>query len=112
MACACFAKEKLVKEKLVIPIRTDNNDSLWIKLKKDIFDKKRDVYIGTAYLTPYRINNDNSKKFLALFEEILSFQEKGEVIIQGDFNARTNVEDDTIAIDLSLIHISEPTRPY
>ena len=96
---ACFAKEKLVNEKLVIPIKTDNDDSLWIKLKKYIFDKKRDVYIGTAYLTPYRNNNDNSKNFLALFEEILSFQEKGEVIVQGDFNARTNVDDDTIAID-------------
>ena len=65
----------------------------------DIFDKKRDIYIGTVYLKPYKNNNDNSKKILELFDEIFSFQEKGEVIVQGDFNARTNVDGDTITID-------------
>ncbi len=94
---AYFAKEKIIKS--IVPINNDNQDVIWIKLKKDIFDKKRDIYIGTVYLTPYRNNNGSSKKNLDLFEEILSFQKKGEVIVQGDFNARTNVDDDTIATD-------------
>ena len=67
--------------------------------QKRYFRQKRDIYIGTVYLKPYKNNNDNSKKNLDLFEEIFSFQEKGEVIVQGDFNARTNVDDDTIAVD-------------
>ena len=94
---ACFAREKISNS--IIPINNNNADTLWIKLKKDIFDKKQDIYIGTVYLKPYKNNADNSKKILELFEEIFSFQEKGEVIVQGDFNARTNVDDDTITID-------------
>ena len=94
---AYFAKENIFKS--IVPINNTNTDTIWIKLKKDIFDKKRDVYIGTVYLTPYKNNNDSSKKILELFEEILAFQEKGEVIVQGDFNARTNVDDDTVTID-------------
>ena len=94
---AYFAKDKIFD--YITPINNNNADTLWIKLKKDIFDKKQDIYIGTVYLKPYKNNNDNSKKILELFEEILSFQKKGEVIVQGDFNARTNVDDDTITID-------------
>ncbi len=94
---AYFARENIFKS--IVPINNDNKDVLWIKLKKDIFDKKRDIYIGTVYLTPYKNSNDSSKKIFDLFEEILSFQKKGEVIVQGDFNARTNVDDDTISID-------------
>ena len=94
---ACFAKEKISKS--IIPINNDNKDVIWIKIKKDIFDKKRDIYIGTVYLTPYRNNNDSSKNVLDLFAEILAFQKKGEVLLQGDFNARTGVDDNTITID-------------
>ena len=94
---AYFAKGKVIKS--IVPINNDNQDVVWIKIKKDIFDKKRDIYVGTVYLTPYKNNNDSSKKILDLFEEILSFQKKGEVILQGDFNARTNVDDDTITAD-------------
>ena len=94
---ALFARDRIFNS--IIPIDNNNADTLWIKLKKDIFDKKQDIYIGTVYLKPYKNNADNSKKILELFEEIFSFQEKGEVIVQGDFNARTNVDDDTITID-------------
>ena len=78
---AYFAKERIFKS--IIPITTTNEDTLWIELKKDVFDGKNDIYIGAVYLTPYKNNNDNSKKIFNLFEEILAFQEKGEVIVQG-----------------------------
>ncbi len=64
---AYFAKSRILK--YIVPINNDNQDVIWIKLKKDAFDKKRDIYIGTVYLTPYRNNNDSSKKILDLFEE-------------------------------------------
>ena len=94
---AYFARDRIFNS--IIPINNNNADTLWIKLKKDIFDKKRDIYIGTVYLKPYKNNNDNSKKILELFDEIFSFQEKGEVIVQGDFNARTHVDGDIITMD-------------
>ena len=34
-----------------------------------------------------------------LFEEIIKFQKKGKVIVQGDFNARTNVINDIVTAD-------------
>ena len=94
---AYFAKPEI--SKFVIPINNDNKDTIWIKIKKDIIDKKHDIYVGTVYLPPYKNNQDNSKKILNLFEEIFSFQKKGMVIVQGDFNARTNVNSDTVTRD-------------
>ena len=94
---AYFAKPGI--SKFVVPINNDDKDTIWIKIKKDIIDKKHDIYVGTVYLPPYRNNQDNSKKILDLFEEVLTFQKKGMVILQGDFNARTNVNIDTVTGD-------------
>ena len=94
---AYFAKPRIAK--FIVPINNDNKDTLWIKIKKDIVDRKHDVFIGTVYLPPHKNNQDSSKKILDLFEEILRFQEKGKVIVQGDFNARTNVTNDNVTAD-------------
>ena len=94
---ALFAKTKIAK--FLVPINNDNKDTIWIKIKKEILDKEHDVYIGTVYLPPHRNNQDSSKKILDLFEEILHFQKKGKVIVQGDFNARTNVIGDNVTAD-------------
>ena len=39
------------------------------------------------------------KKKIDLYEEILGFRQKGEVIVMGDFNARTGLHDDIINIE-------------
>ena len=62
-------------------------------------DVRDDIYIGTVYLPPRKNNEDNSKKIFELFEEIINFQKKGKVILQGDFNARTNIDNDTVTPD-------------
>ena len=62
-------------------------------------DGKQDIFVGTVYFTPRKNHHDNSKKILELFEEILFFQKKGRIILQGDFNAHTNMDSDTIAPD-------------
>jgi hypothetical protein len=80
---ACFAKEKFSDH--IIPINTTNKDVIWMKLKKDMFDMKRDIFIGTVYLTPYKNTSDNSKKILDLFEEILLFSKKGRSYTSGRF---------------------------
>ena len=94
---AYFAKPGI--DKFVVPITNQNKDTIWIKIKKEIFDKKHDIYVGTVYLPPYKNNQESSKKIFDLYEEILFFQKKGKVIVQGDFNARTNVNDDTVTCD-------------
>ena len=94
---ACFAKEGIFGS--IVPINNDNKNTIWIKIKKDILDKKQDVYVGTVYLTPHKNNDESSKKNLDLFEEIIYFQNKGAVIVQGDFNARTGVGSDFVTPD-------------
>ena len=94
---AYFAKPNI--SKYVTPINNTNQDTIWIKIKKDILDKQHDTYVGTVYLPPHKNNSDSSKKILELFEEISNFQRKGRVIVQGDFNARTNVISDTVSAD-------------
>ena len=60
----------------------------------------RDIYIGTCYL-----NSSNAvetdKKITKLTEEIINFQQKGDVMIMGDLNAKTGNLDDTISPDKS-----------
>ena len=94
---AYFAKTRIAK--FIVPINNYNKDTIWIKIKKEIVDKEHDVYVGTVYLPPHKNNQDSSKKILDLFEEIMHFQEKGKVVVQGDFNARTNVIDDNVTAD-------------
>ena len=94
---AYFARPSITK--YIIPINNTNRDTIWIQIKKEILDKEHDIYVGTAYLSPHKNNNESSKKILELFEEIMHFQKKGKVIIQGDFNARTNVISDTVPAD-------------
>ena len=60
---------------------------------------KEDIYIGTVYFRPYKNNNDNLQKNYEIMDEIDLSQKKGEVIIQGDFNARTNVDDNLLIPD-------------
>ena len=43
---AIFARDRIFN--FIVPINNNNADTLWIKLKKDVFDKKRDIYIGTV----------------------------------------------------------------
>ena len=57
---ALFVKEPLLK--YVIPINNTNENSLWLKVKKEVLDGKQDIFIGTVYLTPRKSNSDNSKK--------------------------------------------------
>ena len=94
-------------------------DSIWIKIKNE------ETFIGTYYVSPKYSKSRDIDFFNTLNEEIENFQQKGNVFIQGDLNARTGSEVDFVLsgkrhdtlleveeMDLSLIHISEPTRPY
>ena len=94
---AYFAKPYISKH--ISPINNLNKNSIWIRIKKDIVGNRQDIFVGTVYLPPHKNKGDSSKKILDLFEEIVSFQKKGEVIVQGDFNARTGICNDRIIPD-------------
>ena len=76
-----------------------HHDKLWIKLDKHFFSLKQDIFLGFTYVSP-----STSSHFKTLSYDIFSEVEKdcqkfksfGDIIITGDFNARTKTDDDYI----------------
>ena len=56
---------------------------------------QKDVFLGTVYFSPERYEKRNNQDYLSQLEkEIRGFKLRGEVMIQGDFNARVgNMQD-------------------
>ena len=92
---ALFCKHRIVK--YVTPVKKSNQDVIWVKIGKEICGV--DVYLGTVYYSPIGKKENISNKFQTLSDEILFFQGKGRVILQGDFNAHTGTKEDTINAD-------------
>ena len=79
--------------------KTKNEDIIWIKIKKEFYNEPEDIYLASLYLNPVKGKNENFRRFLQLSNEIMSFQKKGNVILVGDLNARTNNTKDYIELD-------------
>ena len=93
---AVFVREHTAKLFSVMDV--ENQDSIWLKLKKEISGEANDIYIGTYYISPPK-GKENPDKLQKLCEDVLYFQKRGEVIINGDFNAKTGNEADFITPD-------------
>ena len=48
---------------------------------------ERSLYVGCVYMPPVAVAEEE-RQWAALMEDILAFQEKGQVVVLGDFNAR------------------------
>ena len=73
----------------------------WIKLCKDFFNFKRDIYLCHIYYAP----KSNTDIFELLEKNIIEkYQNLGDIVLTGDFNARTGSEAAYIAGD-STLHI-------
>ena len=101
---AVFAKKEIAH--LVEYVPNCHEDSIWVKLCKEKTGENKDIYIGTCYISPPNKNrkrlpefNEGLSSLERFFEEARQFNHKGEVILQGDFNARTGKEDDFISKD-------------
>ena len=101
---AVFAKKEIAH--LVKYVPNSHEDSIWVKLCKEETGENKDIYIGTCYISPPSKNrkkasetNEDLSSLERFFEEARQFNQKGEIILQGDFNARTGKEDDFIPKD-------------
>ena len=75
---------------IVQAVPNKNDDSIWIRLKKQFIQEPNDVYIGTYYISPSKRKDESSSDFFtSLNEEISIFKKKGVPLVQGDLNART-----------------------
>ena len=80
-------------------IEQSTPDKIWIKLDKNFFGLSSDLYICFVYISP-----DSSPYFKSLpydifnqlDEETARFRLKGNVLLAGDLNARTNTREDFV----------------
>ena len=59
---------------------------------------ERSLYVGCVYMPPVAVAEEE-QHWAALMEDILAFQEKGQVVVLGDFNARVG----SAAVNLDVI---------
>ena len=70
----------------------------WIKLKKENFNMKTDLYICHVYIAPTKSDSDLSNEIIDHIErDINEHQYYGNIIICGDLNARTGSLTDYIS---------------
>jgi exonuclease III len=89
-------KSKL--EKYISVVKNSQN-ILWCKISKELFKSDNDLYLGGLYLPPEHSRYFEPELFDKLQEDIITFSGKGDVIIIGDFNARTGKLNDFIETD-------------
>ena len=83
-------------------LKNTNPEYQWVKLEKDFFNFSKDLYICLVYYPPsgsvYTQGLD--KDILDCIEkDLINYQELGNVLLCGDFNARTGQEPDLIIHD-------------
>ena len=96
---AIFVRENVLRFCTII--KTDNENTIWTKLKKGLTGATKDIFLATSYLSPAQEKSNSNTKISQLCEEISRFQDKGHVIINGDLNAWTGNINDTIPPDKS-----------
>ena len=106
---ALFCKENVYK--YIIPMKSNNRDIIWVKIKKDLTGLDRELFLGTLYFSPSGKKECAQKKYQALAEDISKFQPKGYIILQGDFNAHTNNCQDYIEIDENSEELDGESSP-
>ena len=95
-----FVKEEY--KHLIQEIPNKNQDSIWIKIKREACDELEDIFLGSFYISPEGKKSVTKPDFFtSLNEEINTYRHKGVVLVQGDLNARTGSEADFIDFDKS-----------
>ena len=111
----CYRNKKANRDSGGVAILVKNNflkfvsrqpnvyeDSIWLKIDKNLFGTNKDIYLCNFYLPPENsssnINSDLDKWDL-LEREIQMFNTKGFVLLCGDLNARTGTQLDFIPLD-------------
>ena len=95
---AVFVKDYLIDSKSICQVQTNNQNVIWLKLKKEKSNEDEDIFHGTFYLSSENYETDKKLNYMEILErEIFKFASKGKIILQGDFNARcSNLQDAVI----------------
>ena len=89
-----------------------NNFSIWLKLDKNYFKSNVNMFICFIYIKPYTSKEISESIFTQLENDIASYSTQGEVMVCGDFNARTGGLSDYILNDAVTENFEDcPTPP-
>ena len=92
-----FVKEEY--KHLIQVVATENQNSIWVKIKKEFCGENEDIFLGSFYVSPDRKGSMKTDFFSLVNDDIDKLRDKGVVMIQGDSNARTGNEHDFIQFD-------------
>jgi hypothetical protein len=76
---------------------TKSENRLWLKLDKKVFGLESDLYICAVYIPPASSTHFND--IVKLYNEINIFDNRGKILLVGDFNCRTGHNPDYIIND-------------
>ena len=69
---------------------------VWLKLERSFFSLATDLYVGNVYVVPETSVYLCHDVFNVLRDDISSFQNRADILVCGDYNARTNTLKDYI----------------
>ena len=87
------------------------HDMLWLKLNKNYFRSPKDIYVGVTYLSPANssyVQRQDIDLFGLVENEVVKYAALGDIMLMGDFNARTGNGNDYIENDRSDMFIPLP----
>ena len=92
MGVACLVRDEL-KDRLTLAATNEYARFMWIRARVGI-PPPRDIYIAVCYFppasSPFDIHDGVERDpYADLYADITKYSVEGEVIIMGDFNART-----------------------
>lgn len=62
----------------------------WVILKGDFLGFDYDIYVGNVYLVPEGSTHENEELIALLYDQVKYVPINCEIILSGDYNARTN----------------------
>ena len=78
-------------------------------LDKTCFNFQKDVYQETVYLSPPNYERNSSEDLIGELEEkMFLFSQKGDIIVQGDYDVRTgDIQETVVDDDNAFLNVPE-----
>ena len=81
-------------------IKSASPNIIWSRLKRHLFGIRSDIFLAAVYLPPLQSQRKAGEDILSVLEQdIHKFSKQGQIILLGDFNARTGTLNDFIEND-------------
>ena len=97
---AVFVRKELWDKKIITERHNTSEDCIWLKISKNFVNGGKDIFVGAIYLPPPNKWNKSkiNDRVKIVMDEIEKFSRKGEVLLSGDLNARTNNDLDYVCL--------------